>query len=391
MAGRGYVSRSVAGPPFGPGRFVRRYGGFETSIRFLITVAPLFCPLRWSRRAIGTSGTAVTSSGGSGSASPDPAPQTTKSGPASGSRPAIVCIVGHHKSGGTPLGAILGSHPDLFYGGEMYRFPVLMWEPGDPNRLCSCGQSALSCPFWSQVRSKSAALGLLQPLRKGQRRFERWGSAPRTLYRLWRKDPAVRKHAEVMETFAGVISSEASAQVIIDQCPNALRARLYRVLEREGVSVRYLHLVRDGRGFLYSELNAKPGTVPRWQRLPFVVVARWVAMNLLTMLLCSRDSRRYLRIRYEDLVSNPDRTLRAVGSFLGYDFSGAIAKVQAGEAIPMRHVAAANRARLEGSILLRADARWQTSLSQKFRRLFWLMAGWLARSYGYQRRVADSP
>jgi hypothetical protein len=193
-----------------------------------------------------------------------------------------------------------------------------------------------------------------------------------------------------MEEFARLIAAEARASVVVDQCPNALRGRLYQLLEQDGVPVHYVHLVRDGRGFLYSELAAKPGSVPRWQRLPFVVVARWVAMNVLTRLLCGTDRRRYLRIRYEDLVADPAGTLSRLGAFLGLDYSPVISSLQKGDAVTMRHVAAANRARLEGSIRLRADTRWQTNLSGGLRALFWLTAGWLARSYGY-RRVAPAP
>ena len=41
--------------------------------------------------------------------------------------------------------------------------------------------------------------------------------------------------------------------------------------------------------------------------------------------------------------------------------------------------------RLSGPVRLRPDLEWTEKLSDADARTFWLMAGWLARRYGYTR------
>ncbi|MGC2289824.1 MAG: sulfotransferase domain-containing protein [Thermoplasmata archaeon] len=305
------------------------------------------------------------------------------------STPVLVYVVGHHKSGSTVLGALLSGSPDIFFAGELYRFPSPIWVPGDPNRYCSCGAPSINCPFWSHVRQEFERQHRLDELRRGQLRFERWRDLPRTLFARGSQRQELQRHAGRMEDLVRIIGQESGARVIVESGFGALRGRVYSVKRNPPFRVKFLHLVRDGRGFMWSESHQEntPEAGGPWVRFPPIVVARWVGMNLLGTVLCSQDRANYLRVRYEDLVENPRATLERIGRFVGVDLTEVIARVEAKDPIPMRHITAGNRNRLGGSVVLKADLSWTTGLPQSSRALFWLTGGWLARLYGYRRRA----
>jgi hypothetical protein len=308
--------------------------------------------------------------------------------PPPASPPVLLYIVGHHKSGSTVVGTLLGAHPDAFFAGELYRFPSPIWTPGNPNRFCSCGAPVLTCPFWSQVRSDFEQGHTLDELREGQRRFESWRALPRTMFARGSTRRDLRRHASTMESFLRTVARRSDSRVIIESGFGALRGWIYRLNGPRYLSVKYLHLVRDGRGFMWSESRdeAPAEAGGQWIRLPPIVVARWAGMNLLSMLLCLGGRDRYLRVRYEDLMRDPRGTLQRIGRFCGVDYTEVIARVEAHVPIPMRHVAAGNRNRLRGTVVLQADLGWTTGLPRASRALFWLISGWLARLYGYRLR-----
>ncbi|HEV2520249.1 MAG TPA: hypothetical protein VGX00_06475 [Thermoplasmata archaeon] len=301
-------------------------------------------------------------------------------------RRVLLYIVGHHRSGATALGAVLASDPTLFFAGELYRFPVPIWSSGDAVRGCSCGAPVLQCPFWVEVRREAERRGLLAALPKGQKRFERWAALPRTLIAIAFRRPAVRAHAQAMAEFAGIVAGVAGVRVLVEYGPSAARARMTRELADYGFDVRYLHVVRDGRGFLASELGttADPEAPGDWVRNPLIVIARWLGMNLAALVLCSRDRSRYLRIRYEELLDDPRKIVTRIGAFLGKDLSDVIERVEAGTPIPMRHIAAGNRARLKRVIVLARSPPRSERLPWATRALFWAVAGWFAGPLGYR-------
>jgi hypothetical protein len=48
------------------------------------------------------------------------------------------------------------------------------------------------------------------------------------------------------------------------------------------------------------------------------------------------------------------------------------------------HAVAGNRLRMAGAIRLKPDMEWAHKLSPRDKRIFWLLAGWLAKQYGYR-------
>ena len=74
-----------------------------------------------------------------------------------------------------------------------------------------------------------------------------------------------------------------------------------------------------------------------------------------------------------------------VGAFLGRDLTRLGRDLAAGEEMSVVHLVAGNALRMGGGMVLRPVGDWTAKLPARDRRVFWTLAGWLARRYGYQR------
>lgn len=323
---------------------------------------------------------------------PGPTPPAgTPSVPRPPSPPQLVYVTGSHKSGGTILGLLLASHPDVFLTGALYKLPVPAWTPG---RTCSCGSPVSECPFWTSVVKRIQASTSLEQLRQGQLHYEEWGSAARSLAAQALHTKGVRQHVPRMAALVKAISTESGRSVVVDASRTAIRGRLYSLIPPEEVQVSYIHLVRDGRAFMQSEMRApslkKRGLEKTWIHAPLALAMRWVVQNVLSIVLCSGNGRRYLRVRYEDLVKRPDAVLGEIGAFLGLDLGQVIKVVQNNEAVAIQHVLPGNRFVKQGA----SAALWSRPIAVEdlgpgARLMFWTFAGWLAGFFGYRPNVGS--
>jgi hypothetical protein len=108
--------------------------------------------------------------------------------------------------------------------------------------------------------------------------------------------------------------------------------------------VRYVHVVRDGRAVASSWLQM-PWWIPdpaawQWGPLPAAYAEEWDASGRDPVLLAGLawkmlidafavarvDDARWLEIRYEDVVSQPEHSMRRVAQHLGLSWSGELAE-----------------------------------------------------------------
>ncbi|MGC2288629.1 MAG: sulfotransferase [Thermoplasmata archaeon] len=318
---------------------------------------------------------------------PTESPPTTPT-PGAPSPIRLVYVLGAGRCGSTLLDRVLGAHPDISSTGELFHFPGNLLGTPQP---CSCGLDANACPFWSSVRSEVEQQFPLTDLKKG-RRYESTRSLPRTALLAGIPGSSVSLYARRLAVLLRAISTQSQKSIVVDSSKYPSRGLIMWRTRSMGIDVRYIHMIRDGRGLVWSKRRTADGqglglTPPEKNAADLAVW--WVVSNVLSGLLFRFRRGRYLRIRYEDLMADPARTLGEVGRFVGVDLTDVIALIREGKPLPVGHVVGGNRLRFDRTLVLKADTEWQRNLPREDERTFWGIAGWLARRYGYEARTRD--
>jgi hypothetical protein len=299
----------------------------------------------------------------------------------------LVYIAGSGRCGSTLLDILLGSDPSIQSTGELMR--ILGGAQGIA-QACSCGQDIRTCPFWTQVVAEIGGNEALKKLDRGTRLegtkglfLGRFGDA--------RAGSLARAHAARLADLVRAVSKVSGRPIVVDSSKSLGRGYLYRLEAGPGLDVRYIHMVRDGRAFLWSK-RARPdgeGVGKRTpSRSPLHLAGLWLTTNFVASVVFKAQSGRYLRVRYEDLTERPTETLARIGAFIGTDLSGVARDLAAQRPIPISHVVGGNRLRFSRGLTLRADAEWEQALPRKEKQAFWAVAGWLAWHYGYAASTA---
>jgi hypothetical protein len=209
-----------------------------------------------------------------------------------GPRPPVPFLIGAARSGTDLLAAMLGAHPDL----------RMLSETGFVPRLAELIRSEPMTV--ERVLKVMAAAGPLEAHDLSEEEMRRRLEALGDL-----------KAAAVLRCFYGAAAESAGKSRWGDDTPSYLK-RMRRI-QRALTEARFVHVVRDGRDTLAArpaQINtgAAIATGQRWAKK---VRAPRVQAHLMNHL---------LEIRYEDLVADPEATLRRVCEFIELDFDPAM-------------------------------------------------------------------
>jgi hypothetical protein len=219
------------------------------------------------------------------------APEVTRATDASTPRP--VFIGGCGRSGTTLLGAMIGTHPRCLTTPESkFRFlPYRRHQPTD-HRIDLSAAIEQIANHWS-FKIWDVDLGEAE-LRDG------CGSFPELLLRI------VRAY--------GRKAGKAEPEVWIDHTPGNIK--FASLLFDQFPGARLIHMVRDGRATASSVMGLD------WGPNTVVSAAKWW-VGYVTRGLAAESvygPKRVKRVVYEDLVSEPERSLREVCDFLEIDY-----------------------------------------------------------------------
>ncbi|MBN1827215.1 MAG: sulfotransferase [Candidatus Eisenbacteria bacterium] len=308
--------------------------------------------------------------------------------------PTILYIMGRGHSGSTTLDLVLGNHPEVVTAGEITNgFRV-------PDCPCTCGARLDECPFWGPVRRE---LGERHP-------DTSWEEFGRMLGRIdmpqripailtgvglpaWVKDRYLPMNRDLYAT----IARRAGARFVVDSSKDLARAAL---LLKRFRKAKVIHMVRDGRGELWSRLKrlraGKPFQVLRRDTHPkhhapamALTAWAWAASNSLSILYGWMNPGRVHRLFYEDLCENPRREIERLGRFLDLDLSEMAGRIERGEPFSFGH-------NVSGSILLAAESKtltfrpdraWKENLPGRYRALYAILAWPLILCFGYHRKA----
>lgn len=280
--------------------------------------------------------------------------------------------------------------------------------------LCSCRQRLVDCSFWRNVRAEMESNG--EPFEFHQPNTDIRVTDNRQLQRLlrpmvkgpfleWVRDfllsllPAWHKHRHRIEErnrkFVSVLASLSGAKVVADS--SKVGVRLKYLLRDEGVDVRAVRLIRDGRGVALTYIepsefaDAKSvemrgggtGNQHAHAALPMSKAAEeWVRANQEAEALKARmKPDRFMEIHYEDLCVNTEDTLNEVYRFLGV---APIAADVIKNVDTIEHHIVGNGMRLDRDHSIVLDERWRETLTDSQLEEFEQVAGATNARYGYK-------
>ena len=299
----------------------------------------------------------------------------------------VLYVVGLGRSGSTILSNSLGQIGGYFSAGELnfiWRHNVL------ENRLCGCGRPFRECPVWTRVMDE--AFGGMD------------GVDPREMMRLQASGTRTR-HIPLMLTARGTraleerlekllinygrlyeaMASVTGSKVIVDSSKEP--AHGYAMGMVPGVDLYVLHLIRDPRAAAYSWLKKKPQ--PDSEEIEHMVrfspaksSALWDSWNVSAETLWRRTPQRYLRLRYEDFVADPRKSLQRILGLLEVTAELPLAgerEVMLG----VSHTVSGNPNRFEtGAVELRPDREWMDRMQPRHRALVTALTFPLLKHYG---------
>ncbi|MBG0826295.1 sulfotransferase [Planomonospora sp. ID67723] len=332
--------------------------------------------------------------------------------PTSPSPARVVFLGGLGRSGTTLLERLLGEVPGVAALGEV----VHLWARGVlADEACGCGEPFGGCPFWRKAGERAfggwSAERAERMLALGRRvdrtrripalarllAEERAGAGPGPMapggeavapgVRTWpfREVDELGEYVTAYRRLYDAAGEVAGCQVVVD---SSKHASLAFCLAAAGVDVHVVHVVRDPRAVAHSwqrRVTRPEDGTPMTHWSPVRTSLHWLAQNLGLELLARRGVP-VTRIRYEDLLADPARTLRRLAAEVGVlpklDFLGdGVAELSAA------HTASGNPMRFTaGRVELVRDDGWRTAASPRQRRLVTALTWPLMIRYDYSWR-----
>ncbi len=303
----------------------------------------------------------------------------------------VLFIGGLGRSGSTLLEKLLNELPGTFSVGETLH----LWERGvRDNELCGCGHHFDACGHWSEVGIKAFGgwdavdVSRLIDLRWSVDRSRR---LPQIMALHRGRSMDANEHFYTT-SLAGVLAASAEvsgAPVMLESSKHLSTAALLSATP--GLDVRVVHLVRDPRGVAYSWTKevARPeadgSLMPQYR--PSRTAGRWVSDNLGFEALAALGVPT-LRLRYEDLLSDPVAAVTAVADLASLPLEADDLDFVGPDSIDIHrtmHSIAGNPMRFGGETLrLRPDETWRDALPTVHQRTVNRITWALRQRYGYR-------
>lgn len=306
-----------------------------------------------------------------------------------------VYIAGRGHSGSTMLDAMLGNAPTIESVGE------LVSGMGRYDELCSCGEPFGSCPYWTAVRERfqrRTGLSWDQAVDRSKRQAH-ITAFPRTVMggdeHEWVRE-LVAITAGIGDAIAAAGPQGTEPQLIVDSSKEITRALFFL---RFVPSSRVIHLMRHPVSILQSDYyRLKGGTGFKFLRRryhpkrffgPFLAlsVMTWIIGNLLADLTRTFARERFLRVRYEQLIFEPQETLTRIESFLECSLEVVRDGVRAAQPFAVGHNIGGNHMRLSGTFVFDPGKSRRKGLPVRYAIMSWLMTWPLLIAYGYRGRM----
>ncbi len=287
----------------------------------------------------------------------------------------VAFIAGTGKSGSTLLGKLLGQIDGFADVGELINID---WQ-FERDDKCGCGDRVRTCDYWTKAVANS--IGTIDRL--DRTRWHRLKTRYLPVLLVPGAGRFLRQYFEQLHDLIVASAQEAGARVIVDSSKSAFYGAV--LAQFPDIKVYTVHLLRDVRGSEGSMHRLKSEGSGKWvNRNTWWNSVRWMIVNLLTEFAAILSHTHYIRVRYEDLVTDPTKTLAEIAKALGEPqeqlnfMSGNTAQ------LGKTHTIAGSAVRFkQGSMALVLDERWKESLPEENRAVVERLTRWFRRRYGY--------
>ena len=306
----------------------------------------------------------------------------------------VLVVGGWGRCGSTMLDMMLGAIDGFVSAGELRE----LWLRGCvEDRPCGCGVPFSRCVFWTQV-GKEAYGGWdqldLDTVLRVRYRWDRLWALPRlwrTLGRGRARGSDVATYVDALERLVAAVATVAGADVVVDS--SKLPTHTLMLKQSDVLDVSLVHLVRDSRGVAFSNqkyvvkqvTSGDPTLLPRYGAIRSAL--RWNVYNAINTALAGRFGDHGVVVRYEDVVTDPQRQLRRLADLTEPDVGHELPFLDGSQvSVQTNHMVDGNPVRFTShTMTLSVDDEWRRRLSPRDRRTMTLLTWPLLRRYGYVR------
>lgn len=297
----------------------------------------------------------------------------------------LVYIASPSYSGSTLLTFLLNAHPAVATVGE------LKWGAIDlATYRCSCGELLRECGFWARVGAEMRHRGLPFDLKRPATDFRcRHQQFTDRIMRAGVRGPLFES---IREAAVAVLPSSRQCRATVRQVNRGIMeivlglqkgevfldgskdpVRLKYLLATGDYRIRVVQLVRDGRAVVRSAIKNQGVSAEEAAR-------DWLTTHAqIERIGRQLGSGRFLQLKYENLCSEPARSLAIIWKFLGLPAFEIPQDYRFAE-----HHILGNRMRLKPAAPIAADESWRTALGADALACFERIGGQMNRAYDYE-------
>lgn len=260
--------------------------------------------------------------------------------------PDILYIMGTGRSGTTILEILLSNNPGIFGVGEVTH---IFQDGFIDDEICSCGKPTSVCEYWSSVRQqcawKEADISKLNQLFVDIAWHTQFPKVAFGLVSRKKRDLFSKTNECLFQSSSDI----SGANIVVDSSKYAGRAlELARAFPK---NVKIICLTRSPAGLVkaFKKTDAAEQKPKSLSGTLYYYLYTLACFRVVAWILKSR----ILRIRYEDMIANPDQTLCRIESWAGIDLSKTKNILKEKQWLNAGHIVTGNRLRRKGRVKFR--------------------------------------
>lgn len=279
-------------------------------------------------------------------------------------------FVGCERSGTTLFRAILDSHPEMAIPGESYFIADMGW-----NRQCYERHNGFATELFVSDLLKHP-------------RFCLWDLPEEEVRKALTTPPPPESYADAIRRVFALHAHLQGKTRYGDKTP--VYVRFIPLLAQIFPEARFVHIIRDGRNVALSiqEIGKRLGP-KRYRNIGECAIHWRGRVELGREAGRQIGSDRYLEVRYEDLVEDPERVVRTLCEFVDLEFHNEMLRYfERAEEL----VSSFTNPSIQRSLFLPPTKNlrdWRCQMSKEDTALFEILAGDLLVELGYERSVNE--